>query len=87
MKTMYATAIMTWPEETASTQPLDERCQSTCRSELEQLESGVSAQVLLAAVDEMAEPVKIQYRGRTIFARPLDTRRFVREMAAFVSFN
>lgn len=87
MKTMYASAIMAWPEELTPSQPLADRCQTAGTKDLEQLESGVAAQVLMASMDSEAEAVKIRFRGRTIMARPLDTRRFVQEMAAFVSFN
>ena len=84
---MYANALMAWPEQLAPEQPLAERCKPASREDLEQLENGVSAQVLLASLDANAAPVSIRYKGRTILARPLDTRRFVQEMAAFISFN
>lgn len=74
-------------EDTPHLDTLPERCRVASREDLERLESGVSASVLLAAADESRPPVKIRYMGRTILAQPMDTRRFVREMAAYICFN
>lgn len=55
--------------------------------DFERLENAIADRVLPAAVDHHARPVRIPYRGRTILALPLDTRRFVRAMARHLSMN
>ena len=66
---------------------LYERLVPATRDDLLRIEAGAAAQALHAAVDDGARPVEIRFAGRTIYARPLDTRRFVRAMSRFVSFN
>ncbi|MDQ7006034.1 MAG: hypothetical protein Q9Q40_02260 [Acidobacteriota bacterium] len=74
-------------EENSSVECLPRRCRAATREDLERLEAGVSAQVLIASTDESVAPVSIRYMGRTIHAQPLDTRRFIQEMAAHICFN
>ena len=68
-------------------EPLYDRLIPATRDDLLRIEAGVTAQALHAAVDDGARPVEIRFAGRTIYARPLDTRRFVRAMSRFVSLN
>jgi hypothetical protein len=66
---------------------LYDRLVPATRDDLLRIEAGAAAQALHAAVDDGARPVEIRFAGRTIHARPLDTRRFVRAMSRFVSLN
>jgi hypothetical protein len=68
-------------------EPLYERLVPVTRDDLLRIEAGATAQAIHAAVDDGARPVEIRFAGRTIQARPLDTRRFVRAMSRFVSLN
>lgn len=87
MKSVYLEEQIHQSEDEPHLDTLPERCRVASREDLERLESGVSASVLLAAADESQAPVRIRYMGRTILAQPMDTRRFVREMAAHICFN
>ncbi|HNX18979.1 MAG TPA: hypothetical protein PKG80_01775 [Acidobacteriota bacterium] len=51
------------------------------------LEAEVAVQVLPLCARRGEAPVRIRFAGQTIVATPLDTRRFVRAMARFLSFN
>lgn len=68
-------------------EPLYDRLIPATRDDLLRIEAGAAAQAIHAAVDDGAKPVEIRFAGRTIYARPLDTRRFVRAMSRFVSLN
>jgi len=68
-------------------EPLYGRLIPATRDDLLRIEAGATAQAIHAAVDDGARPVEIRFAGRTIHARPLDTRRFVRAMSRFVSLN
>lgn len=68
-------------------EPLYDRLIPATRDDLLRIEAGATAQAIHAAVDDGARPVEIRFAGRTIHARPLDTRRFVRAMSRFVSLN
>ncbi len=88
MKTVHLEdPLCTVTEESSTVEGLPRRCRVATREDLEHLEAGVSAQVLIAATDESVAPVSIRYMGRTIRAQPLDTRRFIQEMAAHICFN
>jgi len=88
MKTAYLEVLQAdEPTQPSAAGVLPQRCRQASREELERLESGVSAQVLLSAADESRKPVLLRYMGRTILAQPLDTRRFIREMAVHICFN
>lgn len=88
MKTAYLEVLHTDEiTQSRTTGVLPRRCRQASREELERLESGVSAQVLLSSADESRKPVPLRYMGRTILAQPLDTRRFIREMAVHICFN
>jgi hypothetical protein len=68
-------------------EPLYDRLVPASRDDLLRIEAGATAQAVHAALDDGARPVEIRFAGRTIHARPLDTRRFVRAMSRFVSLN
>ena len=68
-------------------EPLYDRLIPATRDDLLRIEAGATAQAIHAAIDDGARPVEIRFAGRTIYARPLDTRRFVRAMSRFVSLN
>jgi|MudIll2142460700_1097286.scaffolds.fasta_scaffold756151_2 hypothetical protein len=75
-------------EKTRQTaEPLYDRLIPATRDDLLRIEAGATAQAIHAAIDDGAKPVEIRFAGGTIHARPLDTRRFVRAMSRFVSFN
>jgi hypothetical protein len=57
------------------------------REDLAQHEAAIAAMALEEAVDPDAAPVRIRFRGRTITARPIHLRRFIRCMAPHVSLN
>lgn len=57
------------------------------RDDLLQYEAAVAQMALDEAEIQDAEPVLVRFRGRTIAARPLDLRRFIRAMAPHVSMN
>jgi hypothetical protein len=58
-----------------------------CSRDFERLENTIADEVMARAADPRAMPVRLGYRGRTILALPLDTRRFVRAMARHLSMN
>ncbi|MBP7148277.1 MAG: hypothetical protein KBD01_12075 [Acidobacteria bacterium] len=72
---------------TTSAQPLLGRLQAITRDDLARMEAGCAARAINAAIDEDAGPTVLTYGGRTVFARPLNTRRFVQAMARYLCFN
>ena len=64
-----------------------DRLADISRDELKQLGQVVSQDAMESAIDHDANPVAISLDGRMIWARPIDTRRFMLEMAPHLCFN
>jgi hypothetical protein len=63
------------------------RARQATRADLIQLEASVAVQVLSGAADPEGAGLPLRYGDRTVFARPLNTRRFVLAMARHLCFN
>jgi hypothetical protein len=63
------------------------RLEPASREDLERIERRCATHALLESVDPEAELVALRHRGRVLWARPIDTRRFIRAMAPYVCFN
>ncbi len=67
--------------------PLLARANDATREDLLRLEAAVAAEVLPAVLDPLAAGLLLRCGERTVVARPLDLRRFVRAMARRLCFN
>ena len=63
------------------------RARQATRADLARLEASVAVRVLPAAADVDGDGLALRYGGRTVLARPLNTRRFVLAMARHLCFN
>lgn len=86
---MSASSLVLMPEVVEVRTPFawTRGLETLTRADLLQQEAAVARLALDASVIEDAEPVLVRFRGRTIAAKPLDLRRFIRAMAPHVSMN
>lgn len=75
-------ALLAHPEELVPTaRP------TATHHDFEEMEAQIASRVLPLAADLEAAPVQLTFRGQTVVALPMDTRRFVRLMARHLSMN
>lgn len=60
---------------------------SASREDFVRMEAGIRARVLPLSASTEGERIPLRYAGRTFYAVPLDTARFVRAMARHISMN
>jgi hypothetical protein len=72
------------PERTETTL---ERLRTVTHAELQRLESAVALDAVSQSIDDDKPAVRLRCLGRVVMAQPLDTRRLVLSMAAYLSLN
>lgn len=70
-----------------SAQDVLSRSEPATRDVLEAIERSAAVHAVVESVESDTELVPIHHRGRVIWARPINTARFVRAMAPHVCFN
>lgn len=56
-------------------------------ADFERIEAQIAGRILPLAADLEARPVQLTFRGQAVVALPIQTRRFVRLMARYISMN
>jgi hypothetical protein len=74
-------------ESLGSAQDVMSRSEPATRDQLEAIERRAAVHAVVEAIESDTDLVPIHHRGRVIWARPINTARFVRAMAPHVCFN